>query len=90
MPDNETSAAILTRKAIAGEVRAELARQSKNHRDLGVILGLPQSSVSLRLSGERPFRAEELVLVAQGLGVPVEHLLRIPALAAVETTASAA
>lgn len=59
------------RKSIAAEVRAELARQSKSHRDLGEILDLPQSSVSLRLSGDRSFRAEELAIMAAGLEVPV-------------------
>lgn len=79
MPDIEASAATLTRKAIADEVRAELARQSKTQRDLGEILGLPQSAISLRLAGDRPFRGEELALLAGRLGVPVEQFLRVSA-----------
>lgn len=78
MPDNEASAAALTRKAIAAEVRAELARQSKTQRELGAALGLPQSSIHLRLVGERPFRGEELAMMAAWLDVPVERFLLVP------------
>lgn len=94
MPDTEASAAKLTRNAIASEVRAELARQSKTQRDLGEILSLPQSAISLRLAGDRPFRGEELALLASRLGVPVEQFLRPPVpqarLADAPTPASAA
>lgn len=87
MPDIESPAATMARQTIATEVRAELARQSKTQRDVGEILGLPQSAVQLRLSGQRPFRAEELVVLANSLSVPVERFLQVPAAAAAEAGA---
>jgi transcriptional regulator with XRE-family HTH domain len=62
------------RDAIAAEVRAEMARQNKSQRDLGQALDLPQSSVSLRLSGKSAFRADEIVKVARFLGVSITKL----------------
>lgn len=82
MPDTESPQATMARQSIATEVRAELARQSKTQRDIADILGVPQSAVSLRLSGQRAFRAEELVILADALGVPVDRFLAIPAAAA--------
>lgn len=59
------------RSQIATEVRAEMARQFKTQRDLAKLLAVDQGSASLRLQGERSFRAEELVRVAEWLDVPV-------------------
>lgn len=67
---------------IAAEVRAELARQRKTQRDIADVLGLPQSAVWLRLNGDRSFRAEELVRIADALGVPVATFLPTEARAA--------
>lgn len=67
---------------IATEVRAEMARQHKTQRELGTAIGLDQGSVSRCLSGERPFRAHELVLVARFLGKTVEHFAPIEGAAA--------
>jgi transcriptional regulator with XRE-family HTH domain len=61
------------RDTIAAEIRAEMARKQKTQYDLADVLGIPQSAVSLRLNGKRPFRAEELPIVAGLLGVPVER-----------------
>lgn len=72
MPDNEPPAATALRSAIAAKVRGQLAEHRKTQRDLGELLNLPQSAIALRLSGKRPFRAEELGLIAQWLSVPVE------------------
>lgn len=90
MPDIDASAAELTRKAIAAEVRAELARQNKTQRELGSVLGLPQSSIQLRLTGSRPFRGEELAMMAGWLHVSVERFLLVPVAAAAESVAGAA
>jgi transcriptional regulator with XRE-family HTH domain len=79
MSDNQAASATTARTAIAAEVRAELARHGKTQREAGEVLGLPQSAVSLRISGERPFRAEELILLAADLGIPAERFLNIPA-----------
>ncbi len=71
------------RSAIAGAVRAEMARQSRTQRQLAAALGIDQPSISLRLRGERPFRAEELVAIAAFLGVAAGSFMPV------ETTASA-
>jgi transcriptional regulator with XRE-family HTH domain len=63
------------REHIAAEVRAELARQGKTQRDIAAVLDLPQPSVQLRLAGKRSFRAEELALLAESLGVPVSQFM---------------
>lgn len=59
------------RDSIAGAVRAELARRRMSQRDAAEIIGVDQGSISLRLSGDRPFRAEELAALADALGIPV-------------------
>ncbi|PZG11301.1 hypothetical protein C1I95_27405 [Micromonospora craterilacus] len=56
-------------------MRAELARQQKSQRDVAAQVGLSQASVQLRLVGERPFRAEELAIIADWLGVPAGQFL---------------
>jgi transcriptional regulator with XRE-family HTH domain len=65
----------VVRSHLASEVRAEMARQSKTQRDLAAVIDVDQGSAGLRLRGERAFRAEELVLVAQWLGVPVARFI---------------
>jgi len=70
------------RATIAGEVRAELARQQKTQRDVASILGLPQQSIQQRLAGKTPWRAEELATLADALGVPVSRFFAEPARAA--------
>ncbi|WP_123605500.1 helix-turn-helix transcriptional regulator [Micromonospora sp. Llam0] len=62
-----------TVEAIAAEVRAEMARQQKSQRDMAAALGMPQQVLQIRLVGRRSFRAEELALVAEVLGVPVTN-----------------
>lgn len=63
------------RAKIAAEVRAEMARQCKTQRDAAAALGLPQPNVQLRLAGKRAFRAEELAVLADWLGVPAAQFL---------------
>lgn len=64
-----------TRDAVAAEIRAELSRRKQSQRDVAAILGIPQSAVNLRLQGQRAFRAEELVMLAEAWGIPVSKLL---------------
>lgn len=82
MQNDEADSTTVAREAIAAEVRAEVARQRKTQREVGVVLGLPQSVVQLRLKGERPFRAEELAKLAEAFGVPVERFFPAPTTAA--------
>lgn len=72
----------MTRKAIATEVRAEIGRQQMSQREVAELLGLTVSSLHPRLKGTRPFRAEELVLLATAFGVPVDRLTGTQAVAA--------
>jgi hypothetical protein len=90
MPDEVPSPATMARDAIAAEVRAELARQSKTGADLGDMLGVTRQSAHLRLRGDQPFRGEELVLIARWLGIPAEQFIRIPAAASAAVEAGAA
>lgn len=59
------------RSAIATRVRAEMARQHKSQRDVAGWLGIAQQAVCTRLQGKRSFRAEELKIIGDELGVPV-------------------
>lgn len=70
------------RRAIAAEVRAEIARQCKTQRDVAEVIGVDQGSAGRRLNGERSFRAEELAAVAAWLGVPPAQFMPAPAAAA--------
>jgi transcriptional regulator with XRE-family HTH domain len=64
-----------TRRAIAAEIRAELARQDKGTRELARFMGVDHGTVSFRLRGIRSFRAEELSAIADWLGVPVAQFV---------------
>ena len=60
---------------VAAEVRAELARRENPQSGLVGVLHMSEVSVSRRLRGETPFDINELVAVADFLGVPVASLL---------------
>ena len=60
---------------VAAEVRAELARRKIPQSGLVAVLGMSEVSVSRRLRGETPFDINELVAVAEFLGVPVARFL---------------
>lgn len=60
---------------VAGEVRAELARQRKSASDLAAALGITPHTAGRRLSGETPFDVVELARVATWLGVAMADLL---------------
>jgi transcriptional regulator with XRE-family HTH domain len=59
----------------ATAVRVELARQKVRAADLARLLGLSRATISRRLEGVHAFRVNELVAVAEHLGVPVSTLL---------------
>lgn len=56
-----------------------MARQLKLQHDLAAVLGLTQQSVSQRMLGRTPFRAEELVAIAEWLGVSMSQFTPAPA-----------
>lgn len=70
---------VTDRERIAAEVRAELARQCKTQRQAAELVGMTQQALQMRLAGTRSFRAEEIALLAEKLGVPVEQFLSAPA-----------
>ena len=61
--------------SIAANVRAELARGNHSRAGIAHLLGVSRMGVHRRLSGETPFRADELVKVADHIGVPVSELV---------------
>ncbi|SNY28873.1 helix-turn-helix domain-containing protein [Paractinoplanes atraurantiacus] len=80
-PDATTIRLEVVRRAIAAEVRAEMARQNKSLRDLADVVGLSHQSLALRVRGDIAFRSDELVLLATALHVPVEQFVRLSAAA---------
>jgi hypothetical protein len=65
----------LVAERIAGNVRAEMARQQHTQGTLSKILNRSQSSLSRRLTGHTPFDVVELYEVAAALHVNVCDLL---------------
>jgi transcriptional regulator with XRE-family HTH domain len=63
---------------IAEEVRAAIARKRVTQIKIATALGLSQSGVSRRLSGETDFTATEMGALATILGVPVGTLYGEP------------
>jgi transcriptional regulator with XRE-family HTH domain len=82
MTNERAESATMVRVAIAAKVRGAVAEHGKTQREIGEMLGLSQPVVQLRLKGERAFRAEELVLIADGLGVSPHQFLLRPAVPA--------
>ena len=60
---------------VAGEVRAEMARQHVSQSEVAQKLGVTQQTLSKRLSGLRPIDLAELEQLATVLGVPVTQFL---------------
>ena len=60
---------------VAAEVRAEMARQRRSQEWLAARLGVSQSTLSRRITGELAFDTTELANVAAVLGVPVTRFL---------------
>lgn len=61
--------------AVAGEVRAMMARRQRLNKDLAKHLGVSAMWVSRRMSGEVPWDVAELSSVAGFLGCSVTDLL---------------
>jgi transcriptional regulator with XRE-family HTH domain len=71
----DTALLIRLRTSIAAEIRAEMARQNKTQSELAEAIRTTQATASYRLRGLNAFAAEELVLIADWLGVPVTQFL---------------
>lgn len=64
-----------TTEQVAGEIRAEMARQRKRMADLADVLGISYATLNRRLTRNRSFRLDELELIAAYLGTTVTSLL---------------
>lgn len=62
-------------KAIAANVRVELARANVSGVQMATKIGLPTSTFSRRMAGDVSFDAEELAAVASVLDIPTDVLL---------------
>jgi transcriptional regulator with XRE-family HTH domain len=62
-------------RAVAAEVRAQMARQQVTGKSIARELSLSQQSISLRLTGKVPFDISELAQVARILGVRIASLI---------------
>lgn len=62
-------------KSVAGEVRAEMARQQKSTSQLAATLNVHQETARRKLSGNMAFTVEELGRASAWLGVRVSELL---------------
>ena len=62
------------RDRLAGNIRAELARQRIPASALAGPLGIAESSVSRRLNGETTFYGYEIAIIAAVLDVPITRL----------------
>ena len=65
----------LARQVIAGEVRAEMARQRKQAKELAVDIDMTPASLSRKLNGAYGFTVDELLRIAHALGIPASRLL---------------
>lgn len=64
-----------TNVAVGASVRAELARRKLTQGDVARWLGISQASVSDRLKGKTPFRIDELMTIAEEIGIPLAAML---------------
>ncbi len=62
---------------VAGEVRAEMARQKRSQDNLATELGWTQAFLSRRLTGKLAFSTNEIEQMASVLGVPLSQLAAI-------------
>jgi hypothetical protein len=58
----------------ADEVRAEMARKRVTAAELAIALGVTAQTMGRRLSGQTPFNAIEMVIVARRLNVSLATL----------------
>lgn len=68
-------AADRTARAVADEMRAEMARQRKTAVEFAAALGITPHTAGRRLNGESPFSIVELARGASWLGLTVGELI---------------
>lgn len=60
---------------IAANVRAELARGNHQQQKIAGLLDVSRMAIHRRLTGQTPFRVDELAKIAAYIGVPVSELI---------------
>jgi transcriptional regulator with XRE-family HTH domain len=63
------------RKAVAANVRVELARAQVSGAQMAQHIGIPGSTFSRRMTGDTSFAAEEIAAIAAALGISTDALL---------------
>lgn len=61
-------------RQVGANVRAELARHQKTQADLAQRLGISAQTAGWRVSGDKPFTAVEVAIVARWLNVDISAL----------------
>jgi transcriptional regulator with XRE-family HTH domain len=62
----------------AAAVRGLLASHRRTQRELATVLGITQSNVSKRLTGQAEFSASDVLAIAEWLDVPAGRVLGEP------------
>lgn len=60
---------------IAANIRAELARGNHQQKKIAGLLDVSRMAIHRRLTGQTPFRVDELSKIANFLGVSVSELI---------------
>ncbi len=61
---------------IAGDLRAEMARQKRTGGELAVVLGISAHTAGRRLNGDVPFDVIELAAACKWLGISMVDVVR--------------
>jgi transcriptional regulator with XRE-family HTH domain len=75
MSDDRTPARGRLREHVAEEIRVLLARKRMSGIELGRRIGMKQSTISRRLTGETAFDMDDIEAIADALGVDVSDLM---------------
>jgi len=67
-----------TSESVATAIRMQLVIQRMTGRALAAEIGMGERSLSKRLVGAVPFKADEVARIADVLDIPVGELLRVP------------
>lgn len=66
---------------VSAKIRGAMGEALVSQTTLGQRTGMDQTTISARLRGRTPWRVDEVVLVAQALGVPLQRVLPLDELA---------
>jgi hypothetical protein len=69
-------------ESVAGEVRAEIARQRRTQGEVAVSAGWNQQYLSRRLTCDIAFSTDDIEILARVLGVPIGQLITPTVIAA--------